>query len=138
MLADDRTLTPRLILDQFIELHERVYGRQPSVRYMGNHWYSIDGETVHRATIFAEIERLSELIRARAAEQAEMMAAAPPQPAPATLPKTGSLPKTAPLSPPEPPIPVPIQEPAFAAAGLPAAPINRGLIQRLIDRLRRL
>ncbi|MGQ9909572.1 MAG: hypothetical protein ACUVS2_12120 [Candidatus Flexifilum sp.] len=126
MLADDRTLTPRLILDQFIELHERVYGRQPSVRYMGNHWYSIDGETVHRATIFAEIERLTEIIRARASEQAWAVAVAPPQPAPA------------PLSPPEPPIPVPIQEPAFAAAGLPAAPINRGLIQRLIDRLRRL
>lgn len=120
MLADDRTLTPRLILDQFVELYERVYERQPSVRYMGNHWYTIDGETVHRATIFAEIERLNELIRARAAQEyAQPAMSMPPQPEPLS-------------------IPMPLQEPAFAAAGLPAAPINRGLIQKLIDRLRRL
>ncbi|MCS7072109.1 MAG: hypothetical protein NZM00_11425 [Anaerolinea sp.] len=128
MLADDRTLTPRLILDKFVELYERVYERQPSVRYMGNHWYSVDGETVHRATIFAEIERLSELIRARAVDQLEETSAAPAIEAPiASPPKTGPLPAA--LS---------LPEPAYAAVGMPAAPINRGLIQRLIDRLRRL
>jgi len=139
MLSDDRTLTPRIILDTFADLYERVHGRKPSVRYMGNHWYSIDGETVHRDMLFREIERLNDLVKARSAGQFQLSPAAleetnPAQPV--TRPPQRALPRTGPLS--SSPIPVPVQEPAYAGAGMPAAPINRGLIQKLIDRLRRL
>lgn len=62
MIAVDETTTlpPRFVVDSFREAYGRVHGREPSVRYMGNHWYSVNGETVHRATLMQEIMRLRE------------------------------------------------------------------------------
>jgi hypothetical protein len=68
--GDDPTLPPRYVVDSFCQVYQAVYFRQPTVRYMGNHWYNVDGETVHRAALMREIARLKEL------------AAPPPEPKP--------------------------------------------------------
>lgn len=56
------TLPPRFIVDSFREAYARVHGREPAVRYMGNHWFSVNSETVHRATLMQEIVRLREYV----------------------------------------------------------------------------
>lgn len=61
VLYDDPTLPPRYVVDSYRRAYESVHGRQPAVRYMGNHWYSVNGETVHRITLMEEINRLGVL-----------------------------------------------------------------------------
>ena len=61
VLADDPTLPPRYVVDTYRRAYENVHGREPAVRYMGNHWYSGNGETVHRITLMEEIARLRDL-----------------------------------------------------------------------------
>ncbi|HLU10964.1 MAG TPA: hypothetical protein VK003_14935 [Oceanobacillus sp.] len=60
VLCDDPTLPPRYVVDTYRRAYEAVHGREPAVRYMGNHWYSVNGETVHRITLMEEIGRLRE------------------------------------------------------------------------------
>ena len=60
-LADDPTLPPRYVVDTFRRVYQTAHGREPAVRYMGNHWYSVNGETVHRITLMEEIARLRDL-----------------------------------------------------------------------------
>jgi hypothetical protein len=60
-VRNDPTLPPRYVVDTYRRAYETVHGRQPAVRYMGNHWYSVNGETVHRITLMEEIDRLSHL-----------------------------------------------------------------------------
>jgi hypothetical protein len=61
MVADDPTLPPRYIVEHFRKAYANVHKRDPMVRYMGNHWYYVNGETVHRGTLIEEIARLREL-----------------------------------------------------------------------------
>ena len=61
LVYDDPTLPPRYVVDTYRRAYETVHGREPAVRYMGNHWYSVNGETVHRITLMEEINRLSHL-----------------------------------------------------------------------------
>ena len=58
MVADDPTLPPRYVVENYRRAYEVVNGREPFVRYMGNHWYNVNGETVHRSTLMEEIARL--------------------------------------------------------------------------------
>jgi len=51
MVADDPTLPPRYIVEHFRKAYHGVHKRDPMVRYMGNHWYYVNGETVHRGTL---------------------------------------------------------------------------------------
>ncbi len=60
-LADDPTLPPRYVVDTYRRVYHTAHGREPVVRYMGNHWYSVNGETVHRITLMDEIARLRDL-----------------------------------------------------------------------------
>lgn len=60
-LADDPTLPPRYVVDTYRRVYQSAHGREPAVRYMGNHWYSVNGETVHRITLMEEIARLRDL-----------------------------------------------------------------------------
>jgi hypothetical protein len=60
-LADDPSLPPRYVVDTYRRVYQTAHGREPAVRYMGNHWYSVNGETVHRITLMEEIARLREL-----------------------------------------------------------------------------
>ena len=58
MVADDPTLPPRYVVENYRRAYQVVNGREPFVRYMGNHWYNVNGETVHRSTLMEEIARL--------------------------------------------------------------------------------
>jgi len=58
MVADDPTLPPRYVVENYRRAYTVVNGREPFVRYMGNHWYNVNGETVHRSTLMEEIARL--------------------------------------------------------------------------------
>ncbi|MFQ3567737.1 MAG: hypothetical protein SNJ59_12140 [Aggregatilineales bacterium] len=61
VVADDPTLPPRYVVDNYRRAYRGVHGREPAVRYMGNHWYFVNGETVHRLTLIDEIARLRDL-----------------------------------------------------------------------------
>ena len=55
---DDPTIPPRYIVEGYRKAYARIHRRDPQCRYLGNHWYSVNGETVHRATLTGEITRL--------------------------------------------------------------------------------
>ena len=57
-VADDPTLPPRYVVENYRRAYTTINGREPFVRYMGNHWYNVNGETVHRTTLMQEIARL--------------------------------------------------------------------------------
>ena len=61
MIADDPTLPPRYVVENYRRAYSTINGRDPFVRYMGNHWYQVNGETVHRSTLMEEIARLRHL-----------------------------------------------------------------------------
>jgi hypothetical protein len=61
MIADDPTLPPRYIVEDYRQAYKRVNKREPQCRYIGNHWYNVNGETVHRAELMNEIARLRDL-----------------------------------------------------------------------------
>jgi hypothetical protein len=69
-VSDESTLPPRYVVDNYRKAYLVLNGREPHVRYMGNHWYSVNGETVHRATLLEEIERLRALAQAHALQTA--------------------------------------------------------------------
>lgn len=48
---------------QYVEAYEAVYGQHPSMQYVGNQWYLINGETVHGSMLHREIEHLTDLAR---------------------------------------------------------------------------
>ncbi len=61
VVVDDPTLPPRYVVENYRRAYSVVNGRDPFVRYMGNHWYHVNGETVHRSTLIDEIARLRTL-----------------------------------------------------------------------------
>lgn len=73
MIADDPTLPPRYVIEHYRKAYLSVNGREPLARYMGNHWFKINGETVHRSTLMEEIARLRTLAQARAMAQAQSL-----------------------------------------------------------------
>jgi hypothetical protein len=68
---DDPTLPPRYVVDSFKRAFEHAYGREASIRYIGNHWYHVNGETVHRVMLMEEIIRLHELEQQKPPPRAE-------------------------------------------------------------------
>ncbi len=66
---DGATLTSRDIIEAFQRAYKQVYGRDAQVVHMFAEWYTINGETVHRITLFSEIARLTELARVQAAQR---------------------------------------------------------------------
>lgn len=71
---DGATLTSKHIIDSFQRAYKQVYGREAQVVHMFAEWYTINGETVHRITLFNEIKRLNELVREQQAQQAAFRA----------------------------------------------------------------
>lgn len=61
MIGDDPTLPPRYVVEDYRKAYKRVNKRDPQCRYIGNHWYNVNGETVHRAELMNEIARLRDL-----------------------------------------------------------------------------
>ncbi len=58
MPFDDPTIPPRYIVEGYRQAYARIHEREPICRYIGNHWYNVNGETVHRTTLMEEIMRL--------------------------------------------------------------------------------
>lgn len=58
LAAEDSSTPPRYIVENYRIAYVSAHGREPAVRYMGNHWYYVNGETVHRLTLMEEIGRL--------------------------------------------------------------------------------
>jgi hypothetical protein len=52
------TLTPQEILDHYQRAYRQVHGHEAQVIHMFAEWYQINGEMVHRLTLFGEISRL--------------------------------------------------------------------------------
>ena len=48
-----------------------VYRKCPSVRYMGNQWYQVNSEVVHRSDLINETARLKGLARQQRAQFAD-------------------------------------------------------------------
>jgi hypothetical protein len=68
--VDDVHLPPRYVVENYRKAYLVLNGCEPSVRYMGNQWYSVNGETVHRSTIMEEIQRLRSLAQTRSLQTA--------------------------------------------------------------------
>lgn len=52
------TLTPQQIIDSYQRAYRHVHGQEPQVNHLFAEWYQVNGETVHRITLFGEITRL--------------------------------------------------------------------------------
>lgn len=65
-VVDETTLPPRYVVEHYRQAYSRLNGCEPNVRYLGNQWFSVNGETVHRSMVLSEIERLNALALAHA------------------------------------------------------------------------
>jgi hypothetical protein len=70
-VSDATTLTPQGIVDGFSQAYQQVYKKCPTVRYMGNAWYQVNGELLHRAFMLQETARLHDLARQQRAHTAD-------------------------------------------------------------------
>lgn len=68
---DVTTLTPRHIVDAFQRAYMQVYGREAQVVHMFAEWYTVNGETVHRMTLFSETVRLHDFAKQQQQRQQE-------------------------------------------------------------------
>jgi hypothetical protein len=55
---NDATLAPTHIMDNYRRAYKQVHGKEPHVTHVFAEWYQVNGETVHRITLFGEITRL--------------------------------------------------------------------------------
>lgn len=120
---DVTTLTPRHIVEAFQRAYYQVYGREAQVVHMFAEWYTVNGETVHRVTLFNEIARLSDIAKYQRAQAQQEQLYAQEQAALAQQQMQYAAPEAAVMPPPAAPQP-----------RKPAA--DRSMIQRLIARLR--
>jgi hypothetical protein len=63
------TLTANSIIQSFMESYRAVHQVDPQIVHMFAEWYQINGETVHRITVFQEITRLRTLAAEQRAQQ---------------------------------------------------------------------
>jgi hypothetical protein len=52
------TISPNEIIEHYQRAYKQIHGREPQVMHMFAEWYQVNGETVHRLTLFGEISRL--------------------------------------------------------------------------------
>jgi hypothetical protein len=57
----DATLAPRHIVENYRRAYKQVHGKEPHITHVFAEWYQVNGETVHRVTLFGEITRLRSL-----------------------------------------------------------------------------
>ncbi len=55
------TLTPKQIMETYRRAYHQVHGQEAHINHQFAEWYQVNGETVHRVTLFAEISRLRAL-----------------------------------------------------------------------------
>jgi len=74
MVSVDRneaTLTAAHIVEDYWRAYHLVYGQEPRVRYMGNQWYSVNGQMVHRSFVLSETLRLTGMARQKHRSQTD-------------------------------------------------------------------
>ena len=71
MTLTETTLTSADIVEDYGCAYRLVYDKTPNVRYIGNQWYAINGQTVHRSVILSETDRLQNLARQRVRRQTD-------------------------------------------------------------------
>ena len=64
--SDAITLTPKQIVEHFQLAYRQAYGHEAQVSHMFAEWYQVNGEAVHRSTLFSEIGRLRTINQHRA------------------------------------------------------------------------
>ncbi len=55
------TLPTDEVLEDYWQVFVMVYAQEPKVHYLGNQWYQVNGEPVHRTIMIREIDRLRDL-----------------------------------------------------------------------------
>ncbi len=63
MTTDSNTRSPDEIIAYYGYAYKNVYGREPRMRYLGNHWFRVDGEMVHYRTMVEQIDQLRALAK---------------------------------------------------------------------------
>lgn len=71
MICEEPVHSPQAIVEHYRQAFLRVHHREPLVRYMGNHWFYVNGETVHKAVLIGEIDQLQDLARKQLIFKAE-------------------------------------------------------------------
>jgi hypothetical protein len=66
---EDRTSNPQYLVEDFQNVYRILYGCQPNVRYVGNQWYMVNSEFVHRTALLHETDRLRTLARKQRAQR---------------------------------------------------------------------
>lgn len=57
----DATVKPKLVMDTYRRAYQSVHHREPYITHLSDDWYQVNGETVHRLTLFREITRLRDM-----------------------------------------------------------------------------
>lgn len=60
MVVDEHT-PARHMVEMYRQAFLRLHQREPICQYLGNQWFNVNGETVHRAMLHDEIVRLHDL-----------------------------------------------------------------------------
>ena len=58
-------------MDNYRRVYQKVHRREPRVVHLFDDWYQVNGETVHRLTLFREITRLSDLAQRQRVNMAD-------------------------------------------------------------------
>lgn len=69
--ADSATLTPKDIIENYQRAYRQIHGQEPHVSHLFAEWYQVNGETVHRVSLFSEISRLRGLAQQQRLQKAD-------------------------------------------------------------------
>jgi hypothetical protein len=62
-MVQGRTIPADQIVKDYWQAFKLVYGQEPKAYYLGNGWYSVNGEIVYRRILEHEIAHLRDLAR---------------------------------------------------------------------------
>ncbi len=60
-VTENTSVNPQVVVDAFCRAYRLVHKRDPLITHLFDDWYRVNGETVHRLTLFHEITRLRDL-----------------------------------------------------------------------------
>jgi hypothetical protein len=71
-VQDEAALEPKIIMEYYTRAFKMVHGQDPHVTHLFSEWYQVNGETVHRVTLFGEITRLRSLAQQQRRAKTDM------------------------------------------------------------------
>ncbi len=60
-VTENASVNPQYVMDAFHRAYYLVHKRDPQIAHLFDDWYQVNGETIHRLTLFHEITRLRDL-----------------------------------------------------------------------------